>query len=256
MEKRIITIGGREARYFEFEHHRYSLSAWKDDLDRNSGRPSLALTVDRHRDFVMPEPEKLLAFSGRGPSEDFPGLVERVPSWRNDDFIAFAINENLCSDVVSVSSEEYHAAEIRKMLPCNEEISDRSAGVHKIYLLRSLTGALGAAAPGGKPSSTFAECLGRLSVAKSIILDIDLDYFTYQSPDEGVFPRSTEDIEKNFDAVSDGLKNICGRVSTLCIARESVCCGGRQNAETILKVLLRCLEKHAGLKFIDNMEQN
>lgn len=249
MEIREILIGGRPARYFEFEYHRYSLAAWRDDRLRNPAAPSFAVTIDRHRDFVMPVVSELERFAACSAGAGFMRAVAEIPARANNDFIAYAFNENYCSDALVIAYEGYYEIEKKAMFPVNEAFSGRGGEPHRLLCLPSLTDAFARGCDLEK-SPTYKYFYDGLGAARSVIVDIDLDYFTYQSPDDGVFVRREEDIAAAFASARPALSRLMERATTIAVARESVCCGGRENALKIREVLLEVLRAEHEVSFI------
>ncbi|HBC76442.1 MAG TPA: hypothetical protein DC017_16645 [Candidatus Wallbacteria bacterium] len=244
-----VSLNGRPARYFEFEYHRYSLAAWRDDRLRNAPASSMAITIDRHRDFVMAEKQDLEKFAGYGDCEtSFIRNVHEIPAIANNDFIAYAFYDDYCSDAIAIAYEDYYEIEKRSMVPLNAPFFDRRSNPHHLLCLPSMQDVF---APDCdfERTPTYKFFYDRLAAAASVILDIDLDYFTYQSPDDGIFVRREEDIRSAFARIKPAFSRVMSRVTTIAVARESVCCGGRQNAAKIREILLDIFKTDYNLLF-------
>ena len=244
-----ISLDGRRSRYFEFEYHRYYLAAWRDDRLRNAPAPSMAITIDRHRDFVAAAERDLEKFAGCGGCEtSFIRNVHEIPARANNDFIAYAFYDDYCSDAVAIAYEEYYEIEKKSMLPLNAPIFDRKSNPHHLLCLPSLRDVFSPDCDFER-SPTYKFFYDRLAAAGSVILDIDLDYFTYQSPDDGIFVRREEDIRSAFAAIRPAFSRVMSRVTTIAVARESICCGGVENASKIKEILLDIFKTEYNLSF-------
>ncbi|HOD40817.1 MAG TPA: hypothetical protein PKL57_09680 [Candidatus Wallbacteria bacterium] len=247
---REIDFKGRKIKYFEFEYHRYSLAAWRDDCIRNSGRPSLAVTIDRHRDFLSADHERLFEFMNFKDDAGFLDNVDKIAAPANNDFIAFAFYAGYCSDVLAVAYEPYHELEIKSMIQQGEAFYGADSQAHYLACMPSLMDTF---APGCdfQRTPTYREFYERFNAAQSVILDIDLDYFTYQSPDDAIFMRRAEDIKNVFEKIKPDFTRLLDKVTTLAVARESVCCGGTENASEIKALLFKIFKEDYGLNLMD-----
>lgn len=240
-----IKYQAREINYFEFEFHRFSLFAWRHDLIAGAGAPAFAITIDRHYDFLKAEASSLKAFSAYKNTAELFENTDKLPAPQNYDFISYAVYDAMCSDVLVVAYEKYHEIELRSMLDRNYPLQDKNGGTHFLSVIHSLNDFL-AEGSTFETSKTYETVKKKLASAQRIILDIDLDYFTYQSPDNGVFVRAEEDIEENFVKISKGLAVLLPRVTTIAIVRETICCGGE---EQMLKI--KAILKRLFLKYLD-----
>ncbi len=241
-------LAGNAVKYFEFEYHRYSLAAWRDDALRNAGAPSFAITIDRHRDFLSVDKERLEKFAAFSGDKEFIERVNSIPAAANNDFITYALYHNYCSDVLVIAYEYYHDIEKKSMIAPHEPFYDRAGAAHSLLCMNSLNDTF---TPGCdfEKASVYSDFKDKLSAARSIILDIDLDYFSYQSPDDGIYRRCEDDISKIFAAVKPSFAAIIDKVTTIAVARESVCCGGEDNAFKIREMLLGILARDYGFSF-------
>jgi len=241
-----IKYKAREINYFEFEFHRFSLFAWHHDLIAGAGVPAMAVTIDRHYDFLKASDASLKAFSVYKNTAELFENTDKLPAPQNYDFISYAIYDAMCSDVLVVACEKYHEIELRSMLERNYPLVDKNGGTHFLSVVHSLNDLLAEGSP-FETSKTYESARKRLASAGRIILDIDLDYFSYQSPDNGVFARSEEDIEENFAKIAKGLAGLLDRVTTIAVARETICCGGEEQMLKIKKCLKRLFLKYADI---------
>lgn len=241
-----IKYRGREINYFEFEFHRFSLFAWHRDLIDGGGIPAFAVTIDRHYDFLKAGGSSLKAFSSYKNSMELLENTDKLPAPQNYDFISYAVYDAMCSDVLVVAYEKYHEIELRSMLDRNYPLEDKNGGTHFLSVIHSLNDFMAADSP-FETSKTYESTKKKLASARRIILDIDLDYFTYQSPDNGVFARDEEDVEENFVKISRGLASLMERVTTIAIARETICCGGEKQMLKIKAVLRRLFLKYLNI---------
>ncbi len=230
----------RTIKYFEFEYHRYSLAAWRDDYIRNSAEASLVIAIDRHRDFLLVKKENLDNFGLFIDEEEFMNNLECIPARANNDFITYALYHNYCSDVIAAAYELYHDIEKKSMISPGAPFFDKNGIERYLLCMPSLYDIF---SPGCDfiKSQSYEFFRKKLETARSVILDIDLDYFTYQSPDDGIFVRPYEDISRLFHVIKPLFSSVASRVTTVAIARESVCCGGEKNAEKIKKLLFKIL---------------
>jgi hypothetical protein len=248
--RRDALLAGKAIKYFEFEYHRYSLAAWRDDALRNSGAPSLAVTIDRHRDFLLADKERLEKFAAFGGDKEFIDNINSIPAAANNDFITYAIYHNYCSDVLVIAYEYYHDIEKKSMIAASEPFYDRAGAAHSLLCVNSLNDVFAAGCDFEK-AAIYSEFKDKLGGARSVILDIDLDYFTYQSPDDGIFIRSADDIARVFEAVKPSFARMIDKVTTIAVARESVCCGGEENALKIKEMIFDVFRRDYGFSFID-----
>ncbi len=244
-------LAGNAVKYFEFEYHRYSLAAWRDDSLRNAAAPSFAITIDRHRDFLLADKERLEKFAAFRGDKEFIDNINSIPAAANNDFITYALYHNYCSDVLVVAYEYYHDIEKKNMIAPHKPFYDRAGAAHSILCINSLNDVF---TPGCdfEKASVYSDFKDKLSGARSVILDIDLDYFTYQSPDDGIYLRSEEDISRIFAAVKPSFSAVINKVTTIAVARESVCCGGEDNALKIRGALLNIFGRDYGFTFADD----
>ncbi|MFW6174123.1 MAG: hypothetical protein ACOC5T_10310, partial [Elusimicrobiota bacterium] len=82
----------------------------------------------------------------------------------------------------------------------------------------------------------------------SIVLDIDLDYFTYSI--DGYYPRHPDDILKQLN--SNFFERIFNKSKIVTIALEPECCGGPEYSKEIFKVLNEELLKSQSLNITED----
>ncbi|MEZ7891419.1 MAG: hypothetical protein QMC67_06700 [Candidatus Wallbacteria bacterium] len=233
------TADNKNIDYYEFEYHRFSLWAWYRAMRKNSGIPPYVITIDRHRDLTRADENSIQKFASFLNDDNLFDNIEKYPAAGNYDFIDYALRCNFFSNMLAVTYENYHDIEIRSMLPANQFVKDNFGNMHHITVIESLNSAF-AKNCDFSVREVYKTGFELLNNAQNIIIDIDLDYFTYQSPDNGVFVRDCNDIENNFSLIKDNLRDIVKKkVSTVVIARESECCGGSENAGRIKKMLSR-----------------
>ncbi len=247
---RSASLAGKTVRYFEFEYHRYSLAAWRDDSLRNHGAPSLAVTIDRHRDFLLADKQQLEKFAAFSGDKELIDNINSIPAAANNDFITYALYHNYCSDILVIAYEYYHDIEKKTMIAAATPFYDRTGAAHSLLCVKSLNDVFAAGCDFEK-AAIYSEFKNKLDSARSVILDIDLDYFTYQSPDDGIFIRTAGDIARVFKAVKPSFARMLDKVTTIAIARESLCCGGEENAAKIKEMLLNIFRRDYGFSFID-----
>jgi len=71
--------------------------------------------------------------------------------------------------------------------------------------------------------------------SRNVILDIDLDYFTYQSPHGDDWAFNKRHLEAVFK--SDAFHYLLNYIGTISIALEPSCCGGNDECRSILEKL-------------------
>ena len=229
-----VEISGNQIPIFLFKNHRMSFYYWckvKNELDTNQG--FFVVTMDQHNDLAEPTAE----MKNKLQNLDYNDLpkIDKFAKTKlgklNDNWIYSAMEAGLVNDILIISPE--------KPFPEKDYIDSNNVE-HRIFHCNSpddlggMRGILTDKAP--RRNRELIKSIGFPRGENSnIILDIDLDYFTYthnvrsyvmdRNNIKDIFPR---------DSLIWWVRD---KAKAITIAKEHTCCGGAKNSRRILRAL-------------------
>lgn len=219
---------------FLFKNHRMSFYYWskmKQELGISNG--FFVVTMDYHNDLAEISHELKDRIMKLDPN-DLPNIerfAKNKLGRRNDDYILASMEAGLVNDLLIISPES--------PFPKTEYI-DSSLVKHNIFHCYSPDdlGGLGGLLTDSAPKRN-KELIMKMGFPRnkttSIILDIDLDYFTY-SHNVRSYVMDRNNIKDIFskDSLIWWIRN---QARAITIAKEYTCCGGAKNSRRILNSL-------------------
>ncbi|MFX1257237.1 MAG: hypothetical protein ACFFAN_05235 [Promethearchaeota archaeon] len=251
MKERHLNIYSKKTRsdynLYIFLNHDESLLCWFLEKERLNIENFFLITIDKHIDLTnLPEEliDKLNKFQSSEEQLTFYKLREIIEKkFRHDNvfFIYAAMELGLINDVLIISPSE-------RRNDHKEEYKDHSGKIHKIYYICYVTdlwhpSGLGILNDNCDPKKKEI----KEKIDKSdVIMDIDLDYFTYKREDK-IFVINLE----NFDRILNNshLEYLLKyRTKVLTIALEPTSCDGIRNS---IQIFSRLLEYFKSFSLID-----
>jgi len=241
---------------FIMKDHPTALLCWKKAFDNKLiNKDATLFHIDKHTDFTFDEKnkgksQKLLNFS----EEEIRNFIKDDLVRGHAEFIVNAMFSGLIKDGISIHSDEcsdfgtkidgtYSTTEKRQF------ISDDGIE-HNFYLYetQNLDYLI------GYQSLIGDNCIHQdtdklFNKTMDLILDIDLDFFTYQNG--GTYPKHAEDIRTQI--MSSSFSTILNKSKIITIALEPKFCGNEKNSIEILSILNEYLFKNKGLDLIKAM---
>lgn len=235
-----------DLRFFLFENaktylclnHRTAYLCWIDALKRNFIRNNaLLIHIDHHADFWLGEPKLLLEESCIDLSDNsrLEEFVRTKMNKLNADFLVFLLYRGIIGDVISVDRkhEDIYGTFIRGTYKTTDKniFQDSTGKIHSFYRagpLMELVGYQGLLTDRGKYQDI--QTAFKNNSRKNTVLDIDLDYFTYQ--DEGTWAMNERNLETIL--LSESFKYLLGSATIITVALEPSCCGGIIECQSIL----------------------
>jgi hypothetical protein len=236
-------------------NHRVAYLCWMDALKRNLIKPgAFLLHIDHHADFsvshraLIDDHEKI----EDDQTEELQGFVENKLSVLNYEFIVLAMHRGVIGDAVSIDRECDYGhlfgepknplyATTRRM-----EFFDKKGRLHTFYLGGSSV--CGLADHYGLLTDRWThqdiqKTLNESAANRNVILDIDLDYFTYNDG-EGQWALN----ERNLDLIlnSEGFYYVLGKAKVITVALEPFFCGNTTECRYILKKVNESMKKYIG----------
>jgi len=210
----------------------YVLSLLKKEFEVKKG--FFLVTIDQHNDLTKPSPKLIREIT----KLDFNNLPEIKKFAKtklgklNEDWIYSAMEAGLVTDVLIISPR----------VPHDKQYTDYNAIEHQIFSccspddLSGYNGILTDHYP--KRNRELQKKIGfPKGNVTDIILDIDLDYFTYtHNVKNYVMDRNNFIDIFNEDSLIWWIRHY---VKAITIAKEHSCCGGAKNSRRILKALKR-----------------
>lgn len=223
-------------------NHRVAYLCWIDAL--KSGlikKGSLLFHIDYHADIsnvdltLIEDPEKI----NETKVKDF---VKNKLNLLNDNFIFPAIYNGIIGDVISIHQQDlgYPYPEKKGFYDNTNgyEIADRQECKHIFYLggssIKQLTGYDGLLTDRCKHKDVqkaFEESVKN----QNIILDIDLDFFTYQDNEGKTWAMNDRNLQCLLD--SEGFNYVYDKIGVVTLALEPACCGRNVECLSIFEKL-------------------
>ena len=238
-------------------NHRVAYLCWMDALRRNQIKPGAFLFhIDWHADFgvsslaLINDHEKI----EEGQTGELQDFVENRLSVINYEFIVLAMHRGVIGDAVSIDKEnDYDRIFGDRKKPVYEttertEFFDKKGKLHTFYLggpsLRELVGYQGLLTDRWTHQDVqkaFNESVAR----ENLILDIDLDYFTYNDG-EGQWALN----ERNLGLIlySEGFRYVLEKAKVITVALEPFFCGNSTECRDVLNKLSASLEECIGVE--------
>jgi len=240
-------------RVYVLLNHRVAYLCWMDALRRGFIKSGAFLFhIDWHADFavstlVLIDDNEKIADDQEKELEDF---VRTRLSVLNYEFIALAMYRGVIGDAVSIDKEHDHDhiyGDHKKMTydtTNRNEFVDKKGRLHAFYLggssIRELVGYQGLLIDSythQDVQKVFKENVKK----RNLILDIDLDYFTY-CDSEGQWALNERNLNLILD--SEGFRYILDCAKVITVALEPFFCGNTTECRHILKSLGSSLRKH------------
>lgn len=250
-------------------NHRAAYLCWMDAYRKSFIKEDAFLMhIDKHQDFALHqkatlEEDRHLKYEQEKEHTDF--IRERT-SLKNCDFIVLAMDRGLIGDGVSIDNEDtegksaygtfkegtYETTDRLEMIDSKGKTHRFYSGYSSVIQLYGYNGLLTDRFTHQDIQTTYQKGVQ----TGNLLLDIDLDYFTYNEGD-GQWAMSDRNIDRilHCDAFTDFLTN--SKVIT--IALEPYYCGDWTECKQILNRLNQCLKEHFGLdieqKVIESFEE-
>jgi hypothetical protein len=211
---------------------------------------ALLFHIDYHPDFCLND-TKLIKEQNQIQINDEQKLKKFVKyrlNRQNIDFIVLSMYRGVVGDAISIHRRDnsLYGKFIRGNYQTTDryEFKDNNGNSHAFYLggpsIQDLVGNYG----------LLTDCWKHKDVQKAfkdavrsrnIILDIDLDYFTYESPSGDSWAFNERHLKTIFQ--SDAFNYLLSNIDVISIALEPNCCGGNAECIAILRELNSALSK-------------
>jgi len=257
----------KDLRFLEFDwngkklfivtHHSIVLKCWKKAYKDNLiSLNSILFHIDKHPDFYF-DPKnkeksiKLLSLS----EEELDILIKKDLYFDNSEFIVNAMFSGLIKDGISIHFEDCnncYGQLLNRDYSTTERYTfteDKKEHNFYIYKTEDLTNLF------GYQSLLDDSCIHQdtksiFNITNSLILDIDLDFFTYVN--EQIYPKNKRDIQNQI--LSRSFQNILGKAKIITIALEPNHCGKEIGSLEILELFNEHLFKPAGLDILKDVQ--
>jgi len=247
----------------EFIHHNTSLLCWCKALSKGIIRKnSFLIFIDMHHDLTQPTDELITEFDGIDKSNlsAVKEFIEKKCRADNCEFLKLGMESGIIGDCLMIIDDSNSL---------NQVIYERSDGIyiyrdkkgikHKIFVRSStndLEGNRGLFYDTATPETReFNKSLNLNDLTnESILLDIDLDYFSIRKYDwhYSLHQKFFDDFFKT----SPVFNRIIQSAKTINLSLEPGCCGGKENCEEIREKLYLKLSKIIGFKIKGNVILN
>lgn len=240
---------------FIFEDHQTALLCWKKAYDEGIiQKNNTLLHIDKHTDFCFNV--KLINESSNFLKLDFESAQKFVKNKLAKDsaeFIVTGMFANLIKDGISIHFDI--GSDYGEFVKGNYSTTDKrffkdsNGNEHNYYLYdtQNLEGLIGYQSLIGD-SCIHQDVNDLFENSKTILLDIDLDFFTYSY--DGSFPRHREDIKRQIN--SSSFQEILNKANVITIALEPNHCGNQEFCSEIFEIVVKHLFKNQ--KLIDEVK--
>lgn len=228
-----------DKKLFIVKDHATALITWKKAYDTGLiGKNRLLFHIDQHNDFLFNEKnrsksERILEMN----DEDLIDFVINNLHPNNDEFIVNAMISGLIKDGISIHYK--HGTNFgdfvngdcsttnKTRFMCNEIehnfYLDETEDIGNIFGEQCLIG----------DKYIHKDVNELFKTNDDLILDIDLDYFTYSN--HNIYPKHPKDIKRQI--TSNSFQEIYDKSKIISIALEPIFCGGNDNCLEILSIL-------------------
>jgi hypothetical protein len=238
-------------------NHRVAYLCWLDALRKDLIKSGAFLFhIDQHADFgvsslaLIEDHEKI----GDDQTKELEDFIKNRLGLQNYEFIVLAMYRGVIGDAISIDKEDDHDRLFGDpKTPLYEttrrrEFVDKKGRLHKFYLggssIRAITGRYGLLTDAWTHQDV--QKIFNESVAnRNLILDIDLDYFTYNDG-EGQWALNDRDMDFILD--SEGFRYVLTRAKVITVALEPFYCGNTTECRHILKKVSSSLKKYIGVE--------
>ena len=226
-------------------NHRAAYLCWIDANKKGFVKDSaLLFHIDYHADFWLHK-KSLIDEEGKIDINDMDGLKEFVRtklSVQNSEFIVLSMYRGIIGDAISISRKNdsiYGTPEKGSYRTTDRHwFKDRKDNIHNFYLgghwVMKLTGHNGLLTDGSKHWDV-QRIFGAHSRNQNLILDLDLDFFTYQSDEGQDWAMNERHLNTIFQSADFGY--LFNHIDVISIALEPSCCGGNEECISILDKL-------------------
>ncbi len=196
--------------------HQNAYYCWKKSLkERETKKEALLVHIDQHHDFCLDKNETL----------------------QNDNFIWLGIKENIIGNCIlcAPQTKDLDRRSDQATLEDHKYCKFRSVDDFR-YALNHL-----------KEGNEDYVILKEFNNSTNIIIDVDLDYFMYESFDKNqptgqtLYPKNKKDIDCIFNTLNDDLM---GKARLTTIAREPFYCNRDNNSNYILDLFKKRFESY------------
>jgi len=246
----------RGKKLYIMREHRTALLCWKRAFkEQRIVRNSLLVHIDAHSDLYSDDTHIMDARRLPGMEEKEAGRFVNSLRYDNSEFVIPAMHAQLVKDAICIGWRHGKDAgtHIRKGEGITEHMVIMADGVeHRAYYcptqnlssLFSFYSYLGL-------NTQHEDVAKAYETANPMILDIDLDFFTYKN--EQIYAKNTADIREQL--TSNAFKRLLDRAAIITIALEPECCGGKEQCMEIARVLNECVFIPNGLDALSAIEE-
>lgn len=238
-----IFVNGHKKIYV-FLNHRVAYLCWIDAFRKNLIKQNaLLFHIDHHADFWLKD-KKLIREQNKiciNSKQKLKKFVKEKLDKLNSDFIVLSMYRGIIGDAISVSRQNDRL--YGQFMSGNYQTTHRyefkyKGNSHTFYLggssILELVNNYGLLTDRWK----HQDVQKRFKTAvknQNIFLDIDLDFFTYQSDEGHTWAMSSRHLKNIFQ--SDAFIYLLNYINVISIALEPNCCGGNAECRSILEKL-------------------
>lgn len=245
----------RRRKLYIVKDHSVALKCWKAAYDEKLiDLNSTLIHIDAHSDFSYlkknkRKSRKLLSLNETQIDE----FIQNDLRPDNSEFIINAMFSGLVSGAISIINERVDDEEVtfvnrtETSVPYQTFTDSKEEHKNYIYESKSLSGLFGY-----KSLLTndfkYKDIQQFYRESESVILDIDLDFFTYSI--DGTYSRNPRDIIKQLET----LEKLMDKSSIITIALEPSHCGSEESVIEIITVFDKVLFEPRGLSILKDIE--
>ena len=247
-----VCFDGRTIIYVMLNHRAACLS-WSDAFRKGIIKSdALLFHVDRHPDFslgscTLLDDNDRIADDKEKELEEF---VKNKLGVLNYEFIVLSMYRGLIGDAISIDWEEEcgnlygQYTEMTYDTTKRREFQDRKKRLHTFYLggssINGLTGYYGLLTDSWTHQDV-QRVFNKKSKEGNVILDIDLDFFTYVDSEKVTWALNERNLNSMLE--SDGFNLLLSNARVITIALEPFFCGNTTECRCILKAMSATLRE-------------
>jgi hypothetical protein len=245
----------REKKVYLFRDHSVAIKCLKKAFDEKTiKKDNFLVHIDNHSDLQYVE--KNLEKSKKIVDLNDEELDDFIQGLRSDnsEFIIPLFYSGLIRDCISIHREEgsFNEKKTEGRLGGDSEhiLFDKDGKGHKVFLGGSSVRELFHTHGGLLGDKIQHNDIISEYNSKKVILDIDLDYFTYSEGKR--FAQNRRDIIEQIN--SDSFQNLINKSSIILIALEPKCCGGNEDCLEILNIFEEAIFSDYNLNIYDKIK--
>lgn len=255
---RFLEFGVNNKKLFIVKHHAVVIKCWKKALNDGIIRKNSNLFhIDKHPDFNFDiKNEKTSKILLRLNDVEVDNFIQKNLAFDNSEFIVNAMFSELIKDCVSIHFDHCnncHGTFVKESYSTTNKYHFTENSLEHNFYVYETQNLLNLF---GYQSLLSDSCIHQdtktlFSNTSSLILDVDLDFFTYSY--DGTYAKNKRDIIKQI--TSDSFNELLDKAKIITIALEPTYCGSDEDCLEILELFSEQVFRTKGIDILNKVRE-